>query len=131
VTMTPLNCHRYQRHGRRKSRDTVPLKGEVGERGEMGLPGVKGDRGEKAEPGTKGEPGEKGEKGARGSSTPYGKIFPVCCNKKAEEQNIIFLTLFHMASEVLFMIWQGGQLAIPVRTTLIVPKHKRHKTLEH
>jgi len=28
------------------------------------------------------------------------------------------LTLSHMASEVLFTIWQGGQLAIPVRTTL-------------
>ncbi len=56
----------------------------------MGLPGVKGDRGEKAEPGAKGEPGEKGEKGARGFSTPYGKIFPFCCNKKAKEQNIIF-----------------------------------------
>ncbi len=84
----------------------------------MGLPGVKGDGGEKAEPGAKGEPGEKGEKGARGSSTPYGKTFPVCCNKKAQEQNIIFLTLSHMASEVLFMIWQGGQLGIHVRTKL-------------
>jgi hypothetical protein len=28
------------------------------------------------------------------------------------------LTLSHMASEVLFTIWQGGQLASPVRTTL-------------
>jgi hypothetical protein len=28
------------------------------------------------------------------------------------------LTLYHMASEELFTIWQGGQLAIPVRTTL-------------
>jgi hypothetical protein len=84
----------------------------------MGLPGKKGDSGEKAEPGAKGdsgEKGEKGEKGGRGSSTPYGKIFPFCCNKTAEERNIIFLTLSHLASEVLFMIWQGGQLAIPAR----------------
>ncbi len=84
----------------------------------MGLPGVKGDRGEKAEPGAKGEPGEKGEKGetgARGSGLPYGKLFPFCCNKKAEERNIIFLTLSHMTSEVLFTIWQVGQLAISAR----------------
>ena len=27
-----------------------------------------------------------------------------------------------MASEVLFTIWQGGQLAIPVRTTLVKVK---------
>jgi hypothetical protein len=29
-----------------------------------------------------------------------------------------YLTLSHMASEVLFTIWQGGQLTIPVKTTL-------------
>jgi hypothetical protein len=28
------------------------------------------------------------------------------------------LTLSHMAYEVLFTIWQGGQLAIPLKTTL-------------
>jgi hypothetical protein len=28
------------------------------------------------------------------------------------------LTLTHMAYEVLFMIWQGGQLAIPFKTTI-------------
>ncbi len=28
------------------------------------------------------------------------------------------LTLSHMASEVPFTIWHGGQLATPVRTTL-------------
>jgi hypothetical protein len=28
------------------------------------------------------------------------------------------LTLSHMASEVSFLVWQGGQAVIPVRTTL-------------
>ena len=33
-------------------------------------------------------------------------------------QSAFLLTLSHMASEVLFTIWQGGQMALPVRTTL-------------
>jgi hypothetical protein len=87
VSMTLLAiCHWYQRHGRRKSCDTVPLKGEVGERGEMGLPGKKGDSGEKAEPGAKGEPGEKGEKGTRGPSFPFGKLF-IFRYKKVPDKN--------------------------------------------
>jgi hypothetical protein len=33
--------------------------------------------------------------------------------------NFFFVhSLSHMASEVLFMIWQRGQMAIPVRMTL-------------
>jgi hypothetical protein len=30
----------------------------------------------------------------------------------------VHLTLSHMAYEVLFTIWQGGQVAIPLKTTL-------------
>ncbi len=33
-------------------------------------------------------------------------------------QELCALTLSHMAYEVLFTIWQGGQLAIPLKTTL-------------
>ncbi len=38
------------------------------------------------------------------------------------QADIYTLTLSHMASEVLFTIWQGGQLASPVRTTLATVK---------
>ena len=37
---------------------------------------------------------------------------------KNVRKTIKLLTLSHMASEVLFTIWHGGQLATPVRTTL-------------
>ncbi len=40
------------------------------------------------------------------------------CESEKRVKDMFVLTLSHMAYEVLFTIWQGGQLTIPLKTTL-------------